>query len=138
MLLSFSVCVCAQSLSCVQLFATTWTAACQAPLSRQEYWSGLPCCPPGDPINPGIEPRSPTLQVDSLLSEPPEEPKNTSVDNLSLLQGIFPAQELNQGVLHHRWILHQLSYQGGCFYCTGCWWECKLIAVIMENSMEVP
>ena len=39
--------------------------------SRQEYWSGLPCPPPGDLPNPGIEHRSPTLQVDSLPSEPP-------------------------------------------------------------------
>ena len=39
--------------------------------SRQEYWSGLPFPSPGDLCNPGIEPRSPTLQVDSLLSEPP-------------------------------------------------------------------
>ena len=42
----------AQSFSCVQLFAVPWTIACQAPLSmglsRQEYWSGLPCLPPGD------------------------------------------------------------------------------------------
>ena len=38
--------------------------------SRKEYWSGLPCHP-GDLPNPGIEPRSPTLQVDSLPSEPP-------------------------------------------------------------------
>ena len=39
--------------------------------SRQEYWSGLPCPPPGVLPNPGIEPRSPTLQVDSLSSKPP-------------------------------------------------------------------
>ena len=49
--------------------------ALQAPLSmgfsRQEYWSGLSCCPPGDLPDPGIEPSSPALQVDSLLSEPP-------------------------------------------------------------------
>ena len=48
--------------SCVLLFATLWTAACQAPLpmgfSRQEYWSGLPCPPPGDLPDPGIEPSS--------------------------------------------------------------------------------
>ena len=43
--------------------------------SRQEYWSGLPSPPPGDLPNPGIEPRSPTLQVDSLPSEPPVKPK---------------------------------------------------------------
>ena len=39
--------------------------------SRQEYWSGLPCPPPGDLPNPGIKPRSPALQADSLSSEPP-------------------------------------------------------------------
>ena len=52
-----------------------WTVACQTLLSmgfsRQEYWSGLPCPPPGELPNPGTEPRSPTLQADSLLSEPP-------------------------------------------------------------------
>ena len=42
---------------------------------RQEYWSGLPCPPPGDLSNPEIEPRSPTLQADSLQSEPPGKPK---------------------------------------------------------------
>ena len=45
-----------------QLFATPWTEARQAPLSmgfsRQEYWSGLPCPPPGDLPDPGIEPTS--------------------------------------------------------------------------------
>ena len=54
----------------VQLCAALWTVACQAPLSmafsRQEYWSGLPCPPPGDLPNPGIKPRSPALQADSL------------------------------------------------------------------------
>ena len=46
----------------VQLFVTLWTVACQAPLSmgfsRQEYWSGLPCPPPGDLLDPGIKPMS--------------------------------------------------------------------------------
>ena len=52
--------MCGQSLSRVQLFATPWTVAGQAPLSmgfpRQEYWSGLPLPPPGDLPNPGKEP----------------------------------------------------------------------------------
>ena len=39
--------------------------------SRQEYWSGLPFPSPGDLPNPGIKPRSPTLQADALPSEPP-------------------------------------------------------------------
>ena len=80
--------------------------------SRQEYWSGLPCLPPGDLPNPGIKPRSPTLQADSLPSEPPGKPKNIGVGSLSLRQWIFPTQESNWGLLHCRWILYQLSYQG--------------------------
>ena len=59
--------------SCVRLFVTPWTVSCQAPLSmgfsRQEYWSGLPCPPPGDLPDPRIEPVSPSapaLQADSL------------------------------------------------------------------------
>ena len=48
--------------------ATPWTVACQAPLSmgfsRQKYWSRLPFPSPGNLPNPGIEPRSPALQVD--------------------------------------------------------------------------
>ena len=95
---------------------TPWTVAHQAPLSmgfsRQEYWSGLLCPPPGDLPNPGIKPRSPALQADSLPSEPPGKPKNTGVGSLSLLQGIFLTQELNLGLLHCRWILYELSYQG--------------------------
>ena len=42
--------------------------------SRKEHWSGLTCPPPGDLPNPGIEPRSSALQVDSLPAEPPEKP----------------------------------------------------------------
>ena len=64
-----------KSLSRVQLFVTPWTVAYQAPLSmgfsRQEYWNGLPFPSPGDLTNPGIEPRSPTLEADALTSEPP-------------------------------------------------------------------
>ena len=62
--------------------------------------------------NAGIEPRSPTLQVDSLPAEPQGKPKNTEVGSLSLLQRIFPTQESNWGLLHRRRILYQLSYQG--------------------------
>ena len=63
-----------KSLSRVRLFATPRTVAYQASLSmgfsRQQYWSGLPFPSPGDLPDPGIEPRSPTLQTDALPSEP--------------------------------------------------------------------
>ena len=66
------------SLSRVQLFATLWTVAHEAPLSmgfsRHEYWSELPFPSPGDLPNSGIEPESPALQVDALPSELPGKP----------------------------------------------------------------
>ena len=56
-------------------FVTPWTVAYQVPLSmgfsRKEFWSGLPFPSPRDLPDPGIKPRSPTLQADALLSEPP-------------------------------------------------------------------
>ena len=62
----------------VQCFATLWTVAQQVPqsmgFSRQEYWNGLPCPPPGDLPDPGIKSESPALQADSLLPEPPGKP----------------------------------------------------------------
>ena len=67
-----------KSLSRVQLFATPWTVAHQAPLSvgfsRQEQWSGLTFPSPGNLPNSGIKPRSPKLQADTLPSEPPGKP----------------------------------------------------------------
>ena len=64
-----------KSLSRVPLFPTPWTVAYQAPLSmgfsRRECWSGLPFPSPGDLPDPEIEPGSPTLQADTLPSEPP-------------------------------------------------------------------
>ena len=70
--------LCAQLLSCVQFFATPWTVVCQASLSmefsRQEYWSGVPCPPPGDLPHPGIEPTSlmsPALAGRFFTTEPP-------------------------------------------------------------------
>ena len=91
---------CSPPLSCVhgilQARILEWVAM---PSSRGSSW-------------PGIEIRFPTLQADSLPSEPPGKPKNTGAGSLSLLQGIFLTQELNQGLLHCRQILYQMSYQG--------------------------
>ena len=92
---------------------TLWTVAVQAPLpmgilqARILEWVAMPS--PGDLPNPGIETRYPTLQVDSLPSEPPGKPKNTGVDSPSFLQGIFLNRELKQGLLHCRQILYQLA-----------------------------
>ena len=61
--------------------------------------------------NPGIEPRSPTLQVASLPAEPQGMPRNTGVGSLSLLCGIFLIQESNRGLLHCKQILYHLSHQ---------------------------
>ena len=89
-------------------------------LQPQELYSSLnspgqniggPFPSPGDLLNPGIEPRSPALQVYSLPAEPQGKPKITGVGSLSLPQRIFPIQELNRGLLHCRPILYQLSYQ---------------------------
>ena len=76
--------VCAQLFICVLLSATLWTVVYQAPPSmgffRQGYWSGLLFPPPGDLPNPGIEPRSPTLQADALTSAPPENGSECEVE----------------------------------------------------------
>ena len=113
-----------QSLSCVCLFGTPWTVHCQASLSMEIFqartleWVFMPFS--RDLPNPGIEPRSPSLQADSLPSEPPGEPKNTGMGSLSLLQGFFPTQEQNLGLVHCRQILYQLNYQASnvCVSCS--------------------
>ena len=62
---------------------------CPPGFSRPEYWSGLPCPSPGDFPNPGIEPRAPALQVDSLPSEPPGKPRSSgSAENMASLSSV--------------------------------------------------
>ena len=85
---------CAQCFSCVQLFVTLWTVACQAPLSmgfsRQVYWSGLPCPPPEDLPHLGMEPTSlmsPTLAAGFFTTAPRRKP---ICIHLSSLQISFP------------------------------------------------
>ena len=80
--------------SCVQLFVTLWTVAHLAPLSRafsrQEYWGGFPCPPPGDFPHPWIElmsHASPALKADSLPTEQPSLPPLPL--NMSVLQPFF-------------------------------------------------
>ena len=115
-----------RSLSCVRLFVTPWTGILQA---RMLEWVAFPS--PGDRPNPGIEPRSPTLQVNSLPGEPQRKPKNTGVGSLSLLQQIFLTQEVNQSLLHCRWILYQLSYEGSLSSLWVSWkWSYRIFGKI--------
>ena len=73
----YSMCVCSRSVVSDSLWPHELQPArllCPWGFSRQEDWSEVPCPPPGDLPNPGIEPRSPILQADSLPSEPPGKP----------------------------------------------------------------
>ena len=95
-----------KSFSHVRLFANPWIVAHQAPpsmgFSRQEYWSGLPFLYPGDLPDPGIEPRSPTLQADALTSEPP--------GKLLRWQGSFNLWATREAVIRRQlisWVLTQ-------------------------------
>ena len=118
----------------LQLCLTPWTVAHQAFLSmgffRQEYWSGLPCPPPGDLPNPGVKCTSltapalaggffTTSTTDPMVCKPtrllcPRDTpgKNTGVGCLSILQGICPTQGSNPGLLHCGRILYCLRHQG--------------------------
>ena len=120
---------------------------------------------------PRDKPMSPALQADSSLFEllgkpkskhlgcqisgllcPWDSPgKNTGVGSHSLLQGIFPNQELNPGLLHYRWILYHLSHQGSPssllhlgkrIRARGCAknpeaWKCMACLEIMQRSMKL-
>ena len=78
----------------IQLFATPWTAACQAPLSMGffglDYWSGLLFPSPGDLPDPGIKPRSPALAGEFFTTEPPRKPRERE-----LLTNKFPGRNGN-------------------------------------------
>ena len=92
-MLSVNQCACMLShFSCVLLFVTPWTVSLQAPLSmgfsRQKYWSGLPCLPPGDLPDPGSNPLLLCLlhwQVGSLPLAPCGKPSNSNMRNKVIL-----------------------------------------------------
>ena len=100
---SQSVKVKVKSLSHVLLFAIPWTVAYQVPpstgFSRQEYRRGFPFPSPSDLPDPGIEPRSPTLEADTLTYEPPGNGKLSKILDLRLCpqnQNIELARYRNQ------------------------------------------
>ena len=99
-----------KSLSRVWLFATPCTIQSME-FSRPEYWSGYPFPSPGNLPNPGIEPRSPTLQADTLPAEPQGSSRILEWIAYPFSRGIFPAQESKWCIVHCRQILYQLSYQ---------------------------
>ena len=88
---------------------TAWTVARQAPLSmgilQARNWSGLPCPPPGDLPNLGIKPRSPSLQADSLLSEPPGKPCLSKIKILAT----FSSHWLELLSLLWKWVCTNIS-----------------------------
>ena len=95
----------------------------------------VPFPSPRDLPNPGVEPRSPTLQVVSLPSEPPGKHKNTGVVSLSLLQGNFLTQEFIWGLLHCMWVLYQLNYPGSLFVFVSTYikWENPLVLLLTSE-----
>ena len=96
-----------KSLSCVRLFATPWTVACQAPpsmgFSQHKYWSGLPFPSPWDLPDPRIEPRSPALQADSLPSEPPRKP-------VISIHSIYKAVSSSTDERTKMWYIYTMEY----------------------------
>ena len=126
---------------------TSWTAAHQAPLSmgivqaRTLEWVAMPSS--RGSFQPGIKPRSLTLQVGSLPAEPQGKPNNTGMGSLSPLQRIFPTQESNQGLLHCSRIHYQLSYQGSPYSSISrrnfshCFWSFRLVCSVISNSMPL-
>ena len=98
-----------KSLIPVWLFATPWTIQSRE-FSRSEYWSGSSFPSPGDLPNPGIQPKCPMLQADSLPVEPQGKPENTGVGSLSLLQHLpDPGVELGSPSLQEDSLPTKLS-----------------------------
>ena len=104
-------------MSNVQLFATPWTAAHQAPLAKRILQArklevGCHALLQGIFTTQGSNAGPPHCRQILYPSEPPGKPKNTGVGSISLIQGNFPTQESNRGLLDCRQILYQLSYSG--------------------------
>ena len=107
-----------------RLFSSTTVQKCQfIGILRQEYWSGLPCPPPENLPDPGIEPRSSALQADFCCLNHQESQRILEWVAYSFSRGPSWPRNWTGSIqfLHSRWILYQLSYQGspyiGTFIC---------------------
>ena len=108
------VCMLAQGLSCVRLFVTSWTVACQVPLSMgfSGKNTGGRCRFLLQQCSESCSVMSDFLRPHRLHSSRNSLGQNTGMGSLSLLQGIFPTQGSNPGLPHCKQILYQLSHQG--------------------------
>ena len=97
-------------LSCVWLFVAQWTVESME-FSRLEYWSGLPCPPPGDLPNPGWTQVS-RIAGGFFTSAGTREAQEYWSGQPNPSQADLPNPGIDRGLLHCRWILYQLSYQG--------------------------
>ena len=93
--LKLNCCCCLVAQLCPTLLRTQRSDSSVPEISQARILECIAISFSGDLPNPGIKLRSPALQMSSLLPETPGKPKNTGVDSLSLLQGIFLTQELN-------------------------------------------
>ena len=106
---------------------TPWTVTNQVPLSmeisRQEYWSGLPFPSPGDLLDLGIEPQSPTLQADTLLSESPGKPKYIHPYNGILSKVHLVKAMVFLGVMYRceSWTIKKAEHQRIGAFELWCW-----------------
>ena len=139
-----------KSLSRVQLFATPWTVAHQAPpsmgFSRQEYWSGLPFPSPGDLPDPGIKPMSPALEADALTSEPPRKPNSDkwiyffSLTNiyriLIICPALFKAKMINMCFLSLSGLKATVKNKHGLRYNVSITWHMTIKITIWKEIYQ--
>ena len=134
-------------------FATSWTVACQAPLSmgfsRQDYWNGLPFPSSEDLPNPGIEPRSSALQADCLLSELRGSPQETETQQKRPPVGqqffpilnVFPSTSSQNPALASRAPTLEHQEAGKLGLCLGgvCVCACTRLSIasVMSDSLRL-
>ena len=134
-------------LSRVWLFATSGTVDCQAPpsmgFSSQEYWSGLPFPSLGHLSNPVIDPWSPTLQADSLLSESLWKPFQENTCLYCMLippMSLLLLQRFDEHFLHRNLLLWIVRSEKLIFWLVSChpyFWKQLCLSVIIQQETEV-